>query len=99
MRLLLDTHILIWSLSAPSRLSRYAQPLIKDPQSDLAFSAVAIWEIAIKQGLNRADFDVEPRVLQRELLERGYQEIPITGAHGAGVQHLPSCTAIQSTAS
>ena len=55
----------------------------------MTFSAASIWEVAIKNGLGRADFSVDPRVLRRGLLEHGYVELPVTGAHAAAVDVLP----------
>jgi hypothetical protein len=56
MRLLLDTHILLWGAVEPERLSRVASSLIESPDNEMVFSALSIWEIAIKTGFGRADF-------------------------------------------
>ena len=48
MRLLLDTHLLIWAVSSPERLSAKALELMQDEANLLFFSAASIWEIAIK---------------------------------------------------
>ena len=53
------------------------------------FSAVSLWEVAIKRGLGRADFQVDPRVLRRGLLENDYVELAVTGAHAVAVDLLP----------
>jgi len=55
----------------------------------IAISAASLWEIAIKSGLGRADFVVNPRLLRRGLLENGYSELPVTGAHAVAVDLLP----------
>jgi PIN domain nuclease of toxin-antitoxin system len=89
MRFLLDTHLLLWAVTSPARVSPAARGLIEDPANDLMFSAVAIWEIAIKRGLNKPNFDADARVVHRHLLDRGYEELPVTAQHGAGVQNLP----------
>lgn len=89
MNLLLDTQLLLWTVDDSARLSAEARTLISDPENELAFSASSIWEIAIKNARGRLDFRVEPRGLRAELLERGFVEIPITGAHGAAVGDLP----------
>ena len=49
----------------------------------------SLWEVAIKSGLGRTDFDVDPRLLRRGLLENGYVELDVTGAHAAAVDLLP----------
>jgi PIN domain nuclease of toxin-antitoxin system len=88
LRLLLDTHLLLWaSLRGP--LSGRAVGLISDPENTLIFSAASIWEIAIKSGLGRPDFTLDAGVFRRELLESGYEELAITGAHAAVAATLP----------
>jgi PIN domain nuclease of toxin-antitoxin system len=84
-----DTHLLIWAAQYSSRLSRQAAGLIGNLEFTRFFSAASIWEIAIKRSLGRADFQVDPLALRRGLLENGYDELPVTGAHGAAVAGLP----------
>ena len=76
-------------MARPSRLSFKAYELIRDPLNTLHFSVVSIWEVAIKSGLGRASFQVDPDIFRRGLLENGYMEVPITGRHAAAVRHLP----------
>ena len=90
MRLLLDTHILLWMAGAPERLRGDLRALVEAPGADLTFSAASIWEVAIKNGLGRPDFLVDPHLLRRSLLENGYTELPISGAHAARVDLLPA---------
>jgi len=87
--LLLDTHLLVWGAKQPERLSKEAAASIADPENELFFSAVSIWEIAIKQGLKKPDFDIDARTLRRRLLENGYRELALTGEHGASIELLP----------
>ncbi len=89
MKLLLDTHLLLWAAAEPGRLPARARALIKDPANELLFSAASLWEIAIKCGLGRADFRVDPRLLRRGLLDNGYDELPITSEHAVAVESLP----------
>ncbi|PPK76178.1 hypothetical protein B0F87_104270 [Methylobacter tundripaludum] len=70
MKLLLDTHLLLWAAGSPDQLSAVARPLLEDPSNELLFSAASLWEIAIKRGLGRADFQVDARVLRRGLLDK-----------------------------
>lgn len=88
MKLLLDTHILLWA-AAGSGLSPNAVALISDPGNELYFSAASVWEIAIKAGLGRREFNLDPAVFRRELLDSAYEELAITGAHAAAVLTLP----------
>ena len=90
MKLLLDTHVLLWASGFPEKLSEDARGQIDDPGTDPVFSAASLWEVAIKNGLGGTDFDVDPRVLHRELLANGYAELPVTGAHAIIVDLLPS---------
>jgi PIN domain nuclease of toxin-antitoxin system len=59
MKLLLDTHLLLWVAENSPRLSQIARDLAGDPQNDLVFSAASLWEITIKNGLGRGDFKVD----------------------------------------
>ena len=89
MKVLLDTHLLLWSAGQPQRLSAAARELIEDPANDPVFSAVSLWEIAIKRGLGRADFHVDPRLLRRGLLDNGYGELSMTSDHAVAIDGLP----------
>jgi PIN domain nuclease of toxin-antitoxin system len=90
LNLLLDTHLLLWAASEPERLSAKARALLLDPANHLVFSAASMWEISIKNGLDRADFNVDPRRLWRMLLVSGYRELSVTSEHAVAVNELPS---------
>jgi PIN domain nuclease of toxin-antitoxin system len=90
MKLLLDTHLLLWAGGEPRRLPTLARALIKDPKNELMFSAASLWEIAVKRQLGREDFRVDPRLLRRALLDNSYRELPITGEHTVAIDSLPS---------
>lgn len=89
MKLLLDTHLLLWAAGQPERLSAQARALMEEVDNQPLFSAASLWEIAIKRGLGRADFCVDPRLLRRGLLDNGYQELPIDSRHAVAVNDLP----------
>lgn len=89
MKLLLDTHLLLWAAAEPDRLSADALALIGAPENELFFSAASLWEIAIKRGLGRDDFQVNPRLLRRGLLDNGYGELPIGSEHAVAIDSLP----------
>lgn len=61
-----------------------------DPENQLLFSVVSLWGIAIKNGLNRPDFQVNTRMLRRGLIDNGYIELPILSEHVLAVDTLPS---------
>jgi PIN domain nuclease of toxin-antitoxin system len=88
-KLLVDTHLLLWAASAPDKLPAAARDLIDDSENSLLFSVASIWEIAIKRGLGRDDFKVDPRLLRRGLLDNGYEELAITSEHAVSVDSLP----------
>lgn len=90
MRLLLDTHVLLWAAGQPGRLSTSARATLQDPQNELVFSTANLWEIVIKRALGRQDFRVDVRVLRRGLLANGYDELAITSEHVIGVGALPA---------
>jgi PIN domain nuclease of toxin-antitoxin system len=89
MRLLLDTHLLLWAAGTPERLPAAARALLDDAQNVPVFSSASLLEVAIKRGLGRRDFRVDPRVLRRGLLDNGYDELPITGEHAVALDALP----------
>ncbi len=89
MNLLLDTHLLLWTVSMSDRLSARAWQLIDDRGNDLHFSSASIWEIAIKSRRGRDDVSIDPHLLRRELVSRGFQELSVTSDHALGVTKLP----------
>ncbi len=90
MKLLLDTHLLLRAAGQPDRLSRAACELIEAAHNELIFSTASLWEIVIKRGLGRDDFQVEPRLLRRGLLDNGYSELPIASEHVVAIDTLPA---------
>jgi PIN domain nuclease of toxin-antitoxin system len=89
MKLLLDTHLLIWTAGNVRKLSKTARELIEDRDNDIAFSAVSIWEIAIKYALEKPDFDVDPHLVRRGCLDNGLTELAMTSEHAIIVASLP----------
>ena len=89
MKLLLDTHLLLWVAANARQLSRSVIALIETRENELWFSAASLWEIVIKRGLDRSDFRVDPRLLRRAMLENGYTELHIASEHAIAVEALP----------
>ena len=89
MKFLLDTHLLLWAAGQPSRLSAAARRLIDSSNNEMVFSAASVWEVAIKRGLGRTDFQADPRLLRRGLLDNGYSELPIRSDHVVAIDGLP----------
>ena len=89
MRLLPDTHILLWTIAESRRLSAAARALIGEPDNELTFSSVSLWEVAIKTERGRDDFRIDVGSLRRGLFNNGYAELAVTGAHAAALATLP----------
>jgi len=80
---------MLWIAGEPQRVPEVVVKLILDESVTACFSAASIWEIAIKSGQGRPDFDLDPAELWRRFVDRGYREISVTGVHAAAVRSLP----------
>ncbi|GLR49683.1 type II toxin-antitoxin system VapC family toxin [Shinella yambaruensis] len=89
MKLLIDTHLLLWAASSPERLSEAATALMADPENTLYFSVASLWEVVIKSSLDREDFQADAARLRRGLVDNGYVELPIIAGHAIAVADLP----------
>ncbi|MDR1206148.1 MAG: type II toxin-antitoxin system VapC family toxin [Peptococcaceae bacterium] len=87
MRLLLDTHIILWA--AADELPPAARQYIDDLSNTLLFSPASLWEVVIKNGLGRDDFNVNPVLLYNGLIASGYEEMPVSARHALFVSSLP----------
>lgn len=90
MKLLPDTQVILWAFDNPGMLSRAATALLKDDRNELVFSAVSVWETAIKSALHKRDFQVDARELRSSLLKNGYTELPVTSEHAVATFSLPA---------
>ncbi|WP_425997412.1 type II toxin-antitoxin system VapC family toxin [Caulobacter sp. DWR1-3-2b1] len=92
MRLLLDTHVALWTLTDDPRLTSQARALILDPANEVCVSAVTLWEIAIKHGLGREGAGAMPVSAQEAQVlfaASGYSLISITPEQAVIVETLP----------
>ncbi len=89
MKILLDTQMLIWATACPELLPKKAMHIIADDANEKYFSPASLWEIAIKNSQNRPDFQIDARVLRRQLLDNGCLELPINGIHTVAIADLP----------
>jgi PIN domain nuclease of toxin-antitoxin system len=89
MRLLVDTHLLLWAAASSRRLSREARRLLEDPANEVLYSAASLWEVAIKAALRKADFRADVTRLRPALSEMGFIELPILGVHAERLSRLP----------
>lgn len=89
MKILADTHLLLWMTIDPALLSRNAMQILAAADNEIWFSAISILEMAIKQRLNKLDLRVPVEDYRREMIERGFRELVVTGLHAAYVAALP----------
>lgn len=89
MRLLLDTHILLWALDTPDRLPQALRTQLESPLFEVYFSAASIWEIAIKSALGKVKFHYSAKEIADGAAMTGFIELPVSSEHAAGVAHLP----------
>ena len=90
MRLLLDTHVWLWMVAEPERLSRRAVKVLENPNNDLLLSAASAWEISIKQALGRVDLGgAVDRMLPDLMQQTAVAALPITHPHAILAGQLP----------
>ncbi len=90
--ILVDTHVLLWAADDSPKLSLEARRLI-EASSERWFSAINLWELAIKRSFVRArglgDVLTDPAELRPALLANGWRELAVTGDHAIAVETLP----------
>jgi PIN domain nuclease of toxin-antitoxin system len=84
-RVLLDTHLLLWALGAPSKLTVATRKQIEG--AEVFVSAASIWEISIKSALGKLEAD--PKEVLAAISPAGFSLLPISGEHAARVRELP----------
>ena len=87
MRLLLDTHALLWWLSDDARLGSQARGLIADPGHDVLVSVVSLWEITLKARIGKLNADI--REIFEAIDRQGFVSIEIGRVHLATLAGLP----------
>ena len=90
MKLLLDTHVAIWTLSGDRRLREPERELLADAGNAIFVSAVSILEVAIKQAQRRGEalpFSAEQAI--EGFRDMGFTMLNVTAAHAAAVESLP----------
>jgi PIN domain nuclease of toxin-antitoxin system len=86
MNLLLDSHVLLWALHNPDRLSSEAREAIIDPTNLVFFSAASAWELEIKAAKGKLTL---PSVWLQVAIETGFVEIPVSSVDAQRSAHLP----------
>ena len=89
MTVLLDTHVWLWMLAAPSRLRAAARDLVEDANTTLLLSAASTWEIAIKYAVGRLPIPEPPeRYVPERMRTSGVDALPIELLHTLRVSAL-----------
>lgn len=86
MRLLLDTHVLLWALGEPARISKQVRSKIESPRNTVFASAVSIWEIELKRVLGKLR---APDDLDEQLRAARMEELSLRISHTKELAHLP----------
>lgn len=86
MRLLLDSHVLLWWFDGGEQLGETTRSAIGDPGNQALVSAATLWELSIKQSVGKLVVDVD---LREHAVEQGFEELPVTGRHALAVRDLP----------
>jgi len=89
MKILLDTHFILWALLDQKRLSSRARAIIEAEENQILFSVASLWEIAIKRTSGKRDFKVAPQILRRTMLESDYLELSLAAEHVFETSKLP----------
>jgi PIN domain nuclease of toxin-antitoxin system len=85
-RLLLDSHVVVWWALTPGRLRPETRALIASPDTEVYLSAASVWELGLK--IARRKLSLGDR-FDEKLLADGMEELPVTIAHARGAQALP----------
>jgi PIN domain nuclease of toxin-antitoxin system len=82
------SRILAWFADDAPQLTGEMRDILEDGDNQLFFNAASLWELAIKRSLRKADFNIDPRLLRRALLENAFEKLPVSSAHALAVEHL-----------
>ena len=89
MRLLLDTHVLLWALAEPGKIPAPFRERIEADENEVLFSAASIWELAIKMQVGRFPFPMSPGEIAASAVRMGFLELAVTSAHATRIGRLP----------
>ena len=87
MRLLLDTHVLLWWLADDRKLTRAARAIIANPDNEVLVSSASLWEIAIKAALGRIEVELDD--LEAAISRNGFRPLSIGFRHALTAGRLP----------
>jgi PIN domain nuclease of toxin-antitoxin system len=87
-RLLLDTHVLLWWLADDRKLAKPARDIIANPDNDVLVSAASVWEVSIKEALGRLEIELDD--LEDAIVRNGFRPLPIGWRHAITAGRLPA---------
>jgi PIN domain nuclease of toxin-antitoxin system len=86
-RLLLDTHVLLWWLADDRKLAKPARDVIANPDNDVHVSSASVWEASIKAALGRLEIELDD--LEDAIIRNGFRPLPIGFRHAVTAGRLP----------
>jgi PIN domain nuclease of toxin-antitoxin system len=90
-RVLLDTHVFLWAIAEPRKLSPRATKTITNPQNELILSSLSVWEIILKHQQGKLKLPVSRGYIEAHMLHLGIESVlPVQPAHVYGLFELPS---------
>ena len=89
MRILIDTHVIIWAMVESPRLSSKARKILTEDGNEFFLSAASLWEIALKHGNSPGDMPVTPSLVQAFCLDSGITALNVSFLHAARTISLP----------
>jgi len=81
MKVLLDTHILLWTLTANDKLFDRAREIIASKDNDIFYSTASVWEVSIKHSIHPENMPLSGRELSEYCLEAGYEVLSVKDEH------------------
>jgi PIN domain nuclease of toxin-antitoxin system len=90
LKVVIDTHVFLWAISNPDRLSSRAQEIIRDERNDVLLSMASAWEITVKSSLGKLDVP-RPAVefVHRQLAKHRIGLLPLQFSHLSALEGLP----------
>lgn len=89
MRILLDTHVVLWAVTADSQLGQTARRMLLDPDNQVYVSAATLWEVAIKHRKHPQVMPIAPDVLIQACIESGFNWLDVNVHHAQATAQLP----------
>lgn len=88
MRVLLDTHIILWALENNSKLPKKAREIIEDERNQIYYSTASVWEIAIKHMARPDKMLINGRAFSEKCMDSGFEMLPVYDRHVYGLETL-----------